>query len=197
MNSKTIDTGRKAFFTRGAVLVVAAVASLALVTEAQAQRHGSRGGGGHHGYHGSGGHGYHGGGGHYAPRGGYYRGGGGPGWVLGGIGLGLGLGIASYYNSYPYAYEPYGYGTSPGYVVVDSPVVYASPQPVYSAPVPARGAAPQPVVYPRNGQGAAQIDADGDACSQWAGKQPNATSDRSVFQRGISACMDARGYTLR
>ncbi len=193
MNIMTIDTGRKAFFSRAAVLAVAAVASLALATEAQAQRHGSRGGGGHHA---SGGHGYHGGGGHYAPRGGYYRGGG-PGWVLGGIGLGLGLGIASYYNSYPYAYAPYGYATGPGDGVVDPSRVYSSPQPVYSAPVPARGAAPQPVVYPRNGQGAAQIDADGDACSQWAGAQPNATSDASVFQRGISACMDARGYTVR
>jgi hypothetical protein len=157
--------------------LVIACASLALATGAQAQRHG--GGGGHYahgGYHG----GYHGG----------HRGG--AGWVWGGLGLGLGLGLASYYNSYPYYYR------DPGYVVVEPPtVVYDNPQPVYSQPVPARSYSTQPVIYPRNGQSAAKMDADANACSEWAGKQPNATADQSVFQRGIQACMDARGYTVR
>jgi hypothetical protein len=156
-----------------------ACTALALVASAQAQGHGPRGGGGHvvHG----GGQGYH--DGHHGPR---YR----PGWVWGGVGLGLGLGLASYY-----AWPWYGYA-DPGYVVVDAPVGYANPQPVYASPVPARSAS-RPVIYPRNGQSAAQTDADADACSQWAGQQPNATADAGVFERGISACMDARGYTLR
>lgn len=173
MNMNLKNAGALAL--RGAVV---AVASLAMVAGAQAQSHGGRGG-----WHGGGGYhgGYHGGGHGYR---------GGPGWVWGGLGLGLGLGLASYYSSYPYVYA------DPGYVVVDPPtVVYDTPQPVYSQPVPARSS--QPVIYPRNGQTAQQMDADANACSEWAGHQPNATSDRSVFQRGLSACMDARGYTVR
>ena len=173
-----------------------ACASLALVAgSAQAQVHGPRGGGGGHSYSG-GGHGYHGGGGHYAPRNGGWRrgggGGGGNGWVWGGVGLGLGLGLASYYAS------PWSYGyADPGYVVVNpAPVYYDSPpQTVYSQPVPTRSS--QLVIYPRNGQNAATRDADANACSEWAGQQPNATRDASVFTRGTQACMDARGYTVR
>jgi hypothetical protein len=144
--------------------------SLVLAMPAQAQ---------HRGWH-------HGHGGH-----------GGAGWVWGGLGLGLGLGLANAYASPWYGYS------EPRYVIVNPPVVYDAPQPVYSttqpvysAPVPSRTAA-QPVIYPRNGQNAAQMDADANACSEWAGQQKNATTDSSVFQRGISACMDARGYTLR
>jgi hypothetical protein len=130
--------------------------------------------------------GWHGGGGWH--HGGHHHGG--SGWVWGGVGLGLGLGLASAYASPAYAYYP-----EPRYVVVNPPI-YDAPQVVYSQPVPAR-TAQQPVIYPRNGQSAATMDADANACSEWAGKQPNATADASVFQRGISACMDARGYTLR
>ena len=167
--------------------LVIASASLALVSGAQAQGHSGRGGGGQSAHAGPGG--YHGGGHYGGQRYGDRRGG--NGWVWGGLGLGLGLGLAGYYAS------PW-YATEPGYVIVDPPVVYDNPQPVYGTPVPVRSSAPpQPVIYPRNGQGAAQTDADADACSQWAGKQRNATVDASVFQRGIAACMDARGYTLR
>lgn len=165
--------------SRSAIL---ALVCLALVGTAQAQGRGGPGGGGHSGW----------GGGYYGGyHGGYHSGG--RGWVWGGVGLGLGLGIASYYNNYPY-----GYYADPGYVVIERQpqVVYANPQPVYSAPVPVRQVQ-QPVIYPRNGQSPAQIDADADACSEWAGKQVNATSDASVFQRGTQACMDARGYTVR
>ncbi|MEP7101899.1 MAG: hypothetical protein ABI781_15420 [Burkholderiales bacterium] len=165
-----------------AAVCTLAIACASLAPVAQAQ---SRGGGGHFA-HGGGHGGYH-GGGHYAPRYGYRRGG--SGWIWGGVGLGLGLGLASYYNGYPYYYG------DPGYVVVDPPVVYDNPQPVYNQPVPARSS--QPVIYPRNGQSAAKTDADASACSEWAGKQPNASGDQSVFQRGIAACMDARGYTVR
>ncbi|MES3015514.1 MAG: hypothetical protein V4750_17545 [Pseudomonadota bacterium] len=185
--SITLKAAGKATVTTLAI----ACAALALVTSAQAQSHGGRGGG--HSAHG-GGSGWHGGGGHYAPRygGGNYRRGG-NGWVWGGVGLGLGLGLASYYNSYPYYYN------DPGYVVVDPPVVYGAPRTVYSQPVPARGyqSDVQPVIYPRNGQSAAALDADANACSEWAGQQPNATRDPSVFMRSTQACMDARGYTVR
>jgi len=169
--------------------ILIALASLALATGAHAQHHGGFGGGNHGGYHGGDHGGYRGEGrgeGHWGGHGGYR---GGPGWVWGGLGLGLGLGLASYYNSYPYYYD------NPSYVVAAPPIVYDNPQPIYSQPVPARSS--QPVIYPRNGQSAAKTDADADACSEWAGKQPNASTDASVFQRGIAACMDARGYTVR
>lgn len=185
-----------------ATTVAVACAALALATGAQAQGHGDHGdhdgrGGGHWAH--GGGSGWHGGGGHDAPRyhgGGYRRGG--DGWVWGGVGLGLGLGLASYYNNGYYNNDPY-YYNDPGYVVVDPPVFYDTPRTVYSRPVPARAyaSAPQPVIYPRNGQSAAKTDADANACSEWAGRQPNATTDGSVFQRATQACMDARGYTVR
>ena len=154
-----------------------ACASLALLGGAQAQVHGSRGGhGGGHFVHGGGPGFVH--GGHYGPR------------FWGGVGLGLGLGWAGYYGSPWYV--------DPGYVVVGPPVVYSYPQPVPAmTPVPAPQSAPQPVIYPRNGQTAAKTDSDGNACSEWAGAQPNATTDASVFHRGFAACMDARGYTVR
>ena len=126
-------------------------------------------------------------------HGGYYRGGGGgwhgaP-WVWGGVGLGLGLGLASY-AAWPYYDAPaYVYGAPT--VVYTQPTLAASPVPAYPSTTA------QPVIYPRNGQSAAQMEADSDQCSQWAGQQPNATSDRSVFNRAIAACMDGRGYTLR
>lgn len=110
---------------------------------------------------------------------------GGPGFVhgghhgprfWGGVGVGVGLGWAGYYGPPWYV--------DPGYVVVGPPVVYGYPQPV-------------PVIYPRNGQTAARTDSDGNACSEWAGAQPNATTDASIFHRGFAACMDARGYTVR
>lgn len=120
-------------------------------------------------------------GGHFGP--GYGHRYPGSGFIWGGVGLGIGLGLGSYY-AVPWYVEP-------DYVVVDPGVTYGVARPV---PAPA---APQPLIYPRNGQTAAQMQADSDACSQWAGAQPNATVDASVFRRGISACMDARGYTLR
>ena len=160
-----------------------ACASLALIGTAQAQGHGGFGGG--HFAHG-GGSGYHGGG----YRGGYYRGG--RGWGWGGVGLGVGLGLGlgwAAYNAYPYYYD------APAYVVADPSVTYVQSQPVPAA-APAANYG-QPIVYPRNGQSAAQMDADSNACSEWAGKQPGVAADPTAFRRGITACMDARGYTVR
>jgi hypothetical protein len=158
-------------YLRGLVL---ACASLAMIGTAEAQGHGF--GGGHFAHGGSG---FHGGG---------FRGG--RGCCFGGIGLGVGLGVglglAGYYG-YPWYY--------PGYVVVDPGVTYIQSQPVPVAPQ--QSSYGQPVIYPRNGQSAAQMDADSNSCSEWAGKQPNAAADQNVFRRGIAACMDARGYTLR
>lgn len=70
------------------------------------------------------------------------------------------------------------------------PVVY-TPAPVYA---PSR---PAPVIYPRNGQSNAQLEADQRECNRWATTQQAAMADAGVFQRAVEACMDGRGYTLR
>jgi hypothetical protein len=163
--------------------MVIAIGALALACGgAQAQSHGGWHGGGGHG-----GGGWH-GGGHV------YRGGGwgfDPFW---GFGIGLGLGLATA----PVYYD------SPGVVYVNPPVYYP-PAPVYvtpvapaaPAPAPAPAAAADPIFYPRNGQSAAQTEADRQDCNRWATTQRNAMTDASVFQRATFACMDGRGYTAR
>jgi hypothetical protein len=63
--------------------------------------------------------------------------------------------------------------------------------------VPAPKPAPDPIVYPRNGQSAAQTEIDQRACNTWATQQKDAMSDSSIFNRAVQACMDAHGYTVR
>ena len=151
--------------------------------------------------------------------GGGYRGGYGPGWGAVGLGLGLGVGLGWLAGS-RYGYSSYSYGPPvyssvivpayPGYVYVDPPsVVYREvPVPVYrEVPVPVyrevprlapvAKAPPEPIIYPRNGQNAQQIEADRQDCNRWATTQPSAMADSSVFNRATEACMDARGYTTR
>ena len=103
----------------------------------------------------------------------------------------LWLGGAPYY----YANGTY-YAPAPGgYAVVAPPPGAEDAQPVPPAPPPKP--APDPIVYPRNGQSAQQTEADHQDCDRWATTQPSAMADASVFQRAVGACMDARGYTLR
>ena len=60
-----------------------------------------------------------------------------------------------------------------------------------------REAPPEPIFYPRQGQSAAQVEADRQECNRWATTQPAAMADASVFHRATLACMDAHGYTAR
>lgn len=76
---------------------------------------------------------------------------------------------------------------------VDGYVVIAPPAEAGTA----AAAAPEPVIYPRNGQSAEQTETDRRDCNRWATTQPAAMQDASVFQRALAACMDARGYTVR
>ena len=142
----------------------------------------------------AGGYGGHYGGGHW---GGHGYGGWGPGLLLGGLGIGLLIG--SQYSGPAYAGTYY-----PGYVVAEPPpvVYYPAPAPapryVPVQPVaPAQPAAPDPVIYPRNGQSPAQTEADRQACNRWATTQQSAMLDASVFQRATFACLDGRGYSVR
>jgi hypothetical protein len=108
--------------------------------------------------------------------------------VWGGIGFGLGVGVGSYYSGAPWYY---GAPVYPTYVV---------PAPVYevgTAPAPTARPAPEPIIYPRSGQSAAQTEADRQACERWATTQPSAMADATVFQRASAACMEGRGYTVR
>jgi hypothetical protein len=59
-------------------------------------------------------------------------------------------------------------------------------------------------VYPRNGQTEAQLAADRRDCNSWAASQtgfdPSRVADpqgQPRFQRALTACLEARGYTVR
>jgi hypothetical protein len=114
----------------------------------------------------------------------------GPGLFWGAVGLGVGIGVARHHY-YREAAPWY-----PGYVVVEPPPVAYH----YEAPPPREPASrrpPDPIFYPREGQSAAQTEADRQACNRWATTQPNAMADASVFHRATLACMEGRGYTVR
>jgi len=113
-------------------------------------------------------------------------------------------------SPYYYANGVY-YATAPagGYVVAPPPpesqVVTLSPPPVAApAPLPA-SAEDGLIVYPKNGQSAAQMAADRAECTRWAvnqtGYDPARSSPgdarRSDFQRAASACLEAHGYTAK
>jgi len=81
-------------------------------------------------------------------------------------------------------------------------VVYVPPPAPLPPPAPAifQPAMPgraEPVIYPRNGQSAEQLEFDRRECNRWATTQQAAMSDASVFNRAVDACMDGRGYTLK
>ncbi|WP_457425264.1 hypothetical protein [Roseateles sp. P5_E7] len=80
---------------------------------------------------------------------------------------------------------------APEVVYVPQPAPLPPPAPVYA---PSRA---EPVIYPRNGQSSAQLEADNRECNRWATTQQAAMADASVFNRAVDACMDGRGYTLR
>ncbi len=110
----------------------------------------------------------------------------------GGVSIGIGVPLVVG----PGYYGPGYYGAWPAYpapVVVAPALAYAEPA---AQPVPAK-APPEPIFYPRQGQSAAQLEADRQECNRWATTQPAAMADASVFHRATLACMDAHGYTAR
>jgi hypothetical protein len=103
----------------------------------------------------------------------------------------LWIGGAPYYYANGVYYAP----APEGYAVVAPPPGADTVQPV--PPLPPPKPLPDPIIYPRNGQSAAQTEADRQECNRWATTQPNAMADAEVFQRAVAACMDGRGYTVR
>jgi hypothetical protein len=65
------------------------------------------------------------------------------------------------------------------------------------SPAPPAGGAPPGsagmTIYPKNGQSAQQQAADRDACAAWAHGQ---SAQPAEYQRAISACLDAHGYSV-
>ncbi len=102
------------------------------------------------------------------------------------------FGGAPYYYANGVYYAPAGYD---GYRVVAPPPGAEDLQ--GQSPAPAAKPAPDPIIYPRNGQSAQQIEADRQDCNRWATTQPAAMADASVFHRAVAACMDGRGYSLK
>ncbi|MDM4768191.1 hypothetical protein [Pelomonas sp. SE-A7] len=81
------------------------------------------------------------------------------------------------------------------YTPPPAPLPPPAPVVIQQQPVPPlRG---EPIIYPRNGQSAEQLEFDRRECNRWATTQPSAMNDASVFNRAVDACMDGRGYTLR
>ena len=102
-------------------------------------------------------------------------------------------------NGVPYYYANgtyYSLAPGQGYAVVVPPSNPDAAQVVPQSPalVPS---APDPVIYPRNGQTAAQTESDRQACNRWAMTQPGAMADASILSRAVGACMDGRGYSIR
>ena len=149
------------------------------------------------------------GGGHGEGHGGYHHHGGGPGWggVVVGTGIGFGLGWMSaprqvYVAPPVYSAYPPGYGwVEPAPVIIyrqpPPPVVIYREAPTVVYSQPAAPAAPEPIIYPRNGQSAQQTEADRQDCNRWASTQRNAMASSGAFNRATEACMDARGYPQR
>ena len=111
---------------------------------------------------------------------------------LGGLVLGLAVAVPLIALAHQADRQPDVVYVPPPAPLPPAPVYVAPPAPVYVAP--SRSA---PVIYPRNGQSAAQLEADQRDCNRWATTQQAAMADASVFNRAVEACMDGRGYTLR
>jgi hypothetical protein len=145
----------------------------------------------------------------------HYRGGFWPGLVIGGI---LGWGLAPrYYPPPAYYYPPpaYYYPPAPNYYYPPPapPNYYYPPSAEGSQapPPPDQGAGGRMFIYPRQSQNEELQNKDFDACHNWAvnqtgfdpSKPPEGPPDAQTVQkssdylRAISACLDARGYTLR
>jgi hypothetical protein len=136
-------------------------------------------------------------------------------WFMAALPLGYGT---YWWGGVPYYYWQGVYYTwSPdydGYVVTDPPPVTGGPAPGASAP-PAQSPAGDGrgamslYVYPKNGQSEQQTQSDRYQCHEWAvgqtGFDPtNSASDTQAstatpesYKRAVTACLEARGYSVR
>lgn len=101
--------------------------------------------------------------------------------------------------TYYYANGIYYQAAPGGYVVVAPPPGIETVVPAQAVPMPPQPQAmpAAPMIYPRNGQTAAQVQADSNDCSNWAASQPNVAGNVSAYNQAFAMCMDSRGYTVR
>jgi len=135
----------------------------------------------------------------------------------------LPIGYSTYYwGGVPYYYwQGVYYAWNPdydSYVVTDPPPVTGGVEDGATAPPPAAGQATVPpgqegamslYVYPKNGQSEQQTADDRYQCHEWAvgqtGYDPTnsanssqaATATPDNYKRAMTACLDARGYTVK
>jgi hypothetical protein len=201
---------------RSFALGVCGVAALALAAPAFAQHAGvavARGGGYGGGYRG----GYYGGyrGGYYGGYRGYYGyrgwyGGYYPwGWGWGAVGLGV------YAATLPYYYSTYWYGGNPYYYANNTYFLWDPAVGQYRTVAAPAGAPSRPggqasselIVYPKNGQSQNQQITDRYECYRWAvsqlGYDPTSAGGGTVrrdltdYNRAQTACLEARGYSVK
>ncbi|MDE2147241.1 MAG: hypothetical protein KGJ24_11190 [Burkholderiales bacterium] len=136
---------------------------------------------------------------HDGDRGGDYRDHDGPrvGFSFG-FGYGGGFGPGPYLDPYP-GWAP---GWSPGWGAYPGTVWVRPWRPAYRrvVPAPVAPAVPPPpdmAIAPRQGQSAAQTEADRQDCNRFAVTQPAALADARIFQNTVAACLQARGYAVR
>jgi hypothetical protein len=195
---------------------IALAAGLALSAAPLAQAHGGGGGGGHRGGFGAG-HGGHGG---FGGRGGFGYGRFGFGG-LGFYGFGL-LGYGLFFDALPLYYSTYWWSGVPYYYANDNFYQWNGTVGQYETVRPPENlvsqvAATQPLenvslfVYPRNGQTSEQQATDRIECQRWATGQTGVDSSpagstvpvaasaagRQEYLRAESACLAARGYSVR
>lgn len=203
---------------RSFALTVCSLAALTLTAPAFGQHgvvavpHGVYGGY-HGGYYGGYRGGYYGGypGGYYGGYRGYY---GYPGWYGGYYPWAwAGLGVGLYFATLPYYYPTYWYGGAPyyyannTYVTSDPTMGQFQTEPVAAPGQPAGQAPSELMVYPRNGQSHDQQVTDRYECYRWAvsqlGYDPTSAGSDKVrrdltnYNRAQTACLEARGYSVR
>ena len=81
---------------------------------------------------------------------------------------------------------------------------HREPPPPVSAPAAPSSVTGDLFVYPRNGQTEAQLTADRRDCNSWGVSQTGSDASKVGdpqsqlrFQRAVTACLEARGYTVR
>lgn len=99
-----------------------------------------------------------------------------------GWGFGIGIGLGRFYDP---VWAPVPVVVVPQASIDESSTIGRAP------------AAPEPVIEPRQGQGAAQTEVDRRACNRWATTQAQAMADAAVFHRMTLSCMEGRGYAVR
>jgi hypothetical protein len=109
--------------------------------------------------------------------------------------------LPPFYSTLWYRGVPYCYADDAYYVWDDAQRGYRVTEPPPEADKPASD---DLFIYPRNGQCEAQQGTDRYECHSWAASetgfdptQPSGHGNRDDYQRAMTACLEARGYSVR